>query len=39
MSNFRILILAFLVVSTSLCVLRNAPKFLADIRSPFARAA
>ena len=28
-----LLILAFLVVSTSLCVLRNAPKFLADIRS------
>ena len=28
-----LLILAFLVVSTSLCVLRNTPKFLADIRS------
>ncbi len=28
-----LLILAFLVVSTSLCVLRNAPKFVADIRS------
>ncbi len=28
-----LLILAFLVVSTSLCVLRNAPKFLADIRN------
>ncbi|MBP7452688.1 MAG: cytochrome c biogenesis protein ResB [Ottowia sp.] len=28
-----LLILAFLVVSTSLCVLRNAPKFLADMRT------
>ena len=28
-----LLILAFLVVSTTLCILRNAPKFLADIRS------
>ncbi|MFV0679010.1 cytochrome c biogenesis protein ResB [Ottowia sp.] len=28
-----LLILAFLVISTSLCVLRNAPKFLADVRS------
>ncbi len=28
-----LLILAFLVVSTSLCILRNTPKFLADIRS------
>lgn len=28
-----LLILAFLVVSTSLCILRNTPKFLADIRN------
>ena len=28
-----LLILAFLVVSTTLCIARNAPKFLADIRS------
>lgn len=28
-----LLIMAFLVVSTSLCVLRNAPKMLADMRS------
>ena len=28
-----LLILAFLVTSTSLCILRNTPKFLADIRS------
>jgi cytochrome c biogenesis protein len=28
-----LIILAFLVVSTSLCILRNTPKFLADIRS------
>ncbi|MFT4193492.1 cytochrome c biogenesis protein ResB [Ottowia sp.] len=28
-----LLILAFLVTSTSLCIARNAPKFLADIRS------
>ena len=28
-----LLILAFLVISTTLCIARNAPKFLADIRS------
>lgn len=28
-----LLILAFLVVSTSLCILRNAPKMLADMRA------
>lgn len=28
-----LLILAFLVVSTSLCIVRNAPKMLADMRS------
>lgn len=28
-----LLILAFLVVSTSLCVARHAPKYLADIRT------
>lgn len=28
-----VLILAFLVVSTSLCVIRNSPKMLADMRS------
>ncbi len=28
-----LLILAFLVISTSLCILRNTPKFLADIRN------
>ncbi|MFT3779522.1 MAG: cytochrome c biogenesis protein ResB [Ottowia sp.] len=28
-----LLILAFLVTSTSLCIARNAPKFLADVRS------
>ena len=28
-----LLILAFLVISTSLCILRNTPKFLGDIRS------
>lgn len=28
-----LLILAFLVVSTTLCILRNTPKFLADIRN------
>ena len=28
-----LLILAFLVISTSLCIWRNAPKFLADIRN------
>ncbi|MDO5623973.1 MAG: cytochrome c biogenesis protein ResB [Pseudomonadota bacterium] len=28
-----LLILAFLVLSTSLCIARNTPKFLADIRS------
>ncbi|MDR6214449.1 cytochrome c biogenesis protein ResB [Paracidovorax wautersii] len=28
-----LLILAFLVVSTSLCVARNAPKYLADLRT------
>jgi cytochrome c biogenesis protein len=28
-----LLILAFLVVSTSLCIARNTPKFLADLRS------
>ncbi len=28
-----LVILAFLVVSTSLCILRNTPKFLADIRN------
>ena len=28
-----LIILAFLVISTSLCILRNTPKFLADIRN------
>ena len=28
-----LVILAFLVISTSLCILRNTPKFLADIRN------
>lgn len=28
-----LLILAFLVISTSLCIARNAPRFLADIRN------
>ena len=28
-----LLILAFLVISTSLCILRNAPKFVADMRT------
>ncbi len=28
-----LLILAFLVISTSLCILRNTPKFLADMRN------
>jgi cytochrome c biogenesis protein len=28
-----LLILAFLVLSTSLCIIRNAPRMLADMRS------
>ncbi len=32
-SAWFLLILAFLVLSTSLCVLRNAPKILADLRN------
>ena len=28
-----LIILAFLVISTSLCILRNTPKFLADVRN------
>lgn len=32
-AGWFLLILAFLVLSTSLCIARNAPKFLADIRT------
>jgi cytochrome c biogenesis protein len=32
-SAWFLLILAFLVISTSLCIIRNAPKILADLRN------